>query len=205
MGRQYHVNCNVHTTYLCVRRLSWWIRLGCIGLNYFIYSRTLYIMFLFNWGHYDENEAGFWFFNRFEEGADQFRLDVAQNPNDTEESIWCFLCESQLFGVDGARKRFLEASFFSLAYQKKKQPITDFHTIRENEQLSYLPGQCAMAEPHSEMKVGFVLDGRHNRFKQLVLADCRLVEIPGPSWEKLITCLKTAAIQKRQVLISFNF
>ena len=45
---------------------------------------------------------------RFEEGAAQFRLDVAANPNDTEESIWCYLCESQLFGVTEARKRFLE-------------------------------------------------------------------------------------------------
>uniref|UniRef100_A0A0D9Y800 Uncharacterized protein n=1 Tax=Oryza glumipatula TaxID=40148 RepID=A0A0D9Y800_9ORYZ len=33
------------------------------------------------------------------EGAEQFRLDVAANPNDTEESIWCFLCEAQLYGV----------------------------------------------------------------------------------------------------------
>ncbi|OWM72457.1 hypothetical protein CDL15_Pgr018342 [Punica granatum] len=46
--------------------------------------------------------------DRFEEGAEQFRIDVAQNPNDTEESIWCFLCEAQLCGVDEARRRFLE-------------------------------------------------------------------------------------------------
>ncbi|XP_042468217.1 uncharacterized protein LOC122051259 isoform X2 [Zingiber officinale] len=46
--------------------------------------------------------------NRFEEGAEQFRLDVAANPNDTEESIWCFLCEAQLYGPEEARKRFLE-------------------------------------------------------------------------------------------------
>lgn len=53
--------------------------------------------------------------HRFEEGAEQFRLDVAANPNDTEESIWCFLCEAQLYGVEEARKRFLEASLvFSL-------------------------------------------------------------------------------------------
>uniref|UniRef100_A0A0E0FLA8 Uncharacterized protein n=1 Tax=Oryza nivara TaxID=4536 RepID=A0A0E0FLA8_ORYNI len=26
-------------------------------------------------------------------------LDVAANPNDTEESIWCFPCEAQLYGV----------------------------------------------------------------------------------------------------------
>ncbi|KAI4372289.1 hypothetical protein MLD38_010536 [Melastoma candidum] len=49
-----------------------------------------------------------YYLNRFEEGAEQFRIDVEQNPNDTEESIWCFLCEAQLYGVDEARKRFLE-------------------------------------------------------------------------------------------------
>jgi hypothetical protein len=48
--------------------------------------------------------------HRFEEGAEQFRLDVAANPNDTEESIWCFLCEAQLYGIEEARKRFLEVS-----------------------------------------------------------------------------------------------
>ncbi|XP_021682223.2 uncharacterized protein LOC110666140 isoform X6 [Hevea brasiliensis] len=49
-----------------------------------------------------------YYLDRFEEGAEQFRFDVAQNPNDTEESIWCFLCEAQLYGVDDARKQFLE-------------------------------------------------------------------------------------------------
>ncbi|XP_027367100.1 uncharacterized protein LOC113873250 isoform X2 [Abrus precatorius] len=46
-------------------------------------------------------------FPKFEEGAEQFRLDVAQNPNDTEESIWCYLCEAQLYGVEEAKKRYL--------------------------------------------------------------------------------------------------
>ncbi|XP_004302269.1 PREDICTED: uncharacterized protein LOC101298140 [Fragaria vesca subsp. vesca] len=49
-----------------------------------------------------------YYLDRFEEGAEQFRIDVAQNPNDTEESIWCFLCEAQLYGVKEARERFLE-------------------------------------------------------------------------------------------------
>lgn len=49
-----------------------------------------------------------YYLDKFEEGAEQFRLDVAQNPNDTEESIWCFVCEAQLYGVDEARRRFLE-------------------------------------------------------------------------------------------------
>uniref|UniRef100_M1DTK1 TPR repeat n=1 Tax=Solanum tuberosum TaxID=4113 RepID=M1DTK1_SOLTU len=53
--------------------------------------------------------------SRYEEGAHQFRIDVAQNPNDTEESIWCFLCEAQLYGIHEARKRYLElvAAFLS--------------------------------------------------------------------------------------------
>ena len=29
-------------------------------------------------------------------GAEQFRLDVAANPNDTEESIWALICEARL-------------------------------------------------------------------------------------------------------------
>ncbi|KAF6161677.1 hypothetical protein GIB67_033170 [Kingdonia uniflora] len=55
-----------------------------------------------------------YYLDRFAEGAEQFRLDVAQNPNDTEESIWCFLCEAQLYGVDKARNHFLEASLYCL-------------------------------------------------------------------------------------------
>ncbi|KAH6762512.1 Tetratricopeptide repeat superfamily protein [Perilla frutescens var. hirtella] len=54
-----------------------------------------------------------YYLDRFEEGAEQFRLDVAQNPNDTEESIWCFLCEAQLYGVEEARRRFLEVGIDS--------------------------------------------------------------------------------------------
>lgn len=38
----------------------------------------------------------------------QFRDDVAVNPNDTEESIWAFLCEAQLVGPDAAREQFLQ-------------------------------------------------------------------------------------------------
>ncbi|KAK4724149.1 hypothetical protein R3W88_026928 [Solanum pinnatisectum] len=49
-----------------------------------------------------------YYLDRYEEGAHQFRIDVAQNPNDTEESIWCFLCEAQLYGIHEARKRYLE-------------------------------------------------------------------------------------------------
>eukprot|EP00250_Pteridium_aquilinum_P009674 c18849_g1_i1 orf=359-1213(-) len=49
-----------------------------------------------------------YYLDRFEEAAVQFREDVAVNPNDTEESIWCFICEAQDKGVEEARKQFLE-------------------------------------------------------------------------------------------------
>jgi hypothetical protein len=44
---------------------------------------------------------------RFEEGALQFRDDVAVNPNDTEEAIWAFLCEAQLEGATSAQAKIL--------------------------------------------------------------------------------------------------
>ncbi|KAF8068335.1 hypothetical protein HT031_002023 [Scenedesmus sp. PABB004] len=43
----------------------------------------------------------------FEQGAKQFRDDVAVNPNDTEESIWALLCEAQLVGPEAARAQVL--------------------------------------------------------------------------------------------------
>ena len=43
---------------------------------------------------------------RYAEGAAQFRADVAANPNDTEEALWCLLCEAQL-SLDRARSRML--------------------------------------------------------------------------------------------------
>ncbi|KAG2445915.1 hypothetical protein HXX76_000518 [Chlamydomonas incerta] len=49
-----------------------------------------------------------YYLGKFTEGAEQFRIDVAVNPNDTEESIWTFLCEAQLVGPEQARKQFLE-------------------------------------------------------------------------------------------------
>lgn len=49
-----------------------------------------------------------YYLQQYEEGAKQFRDDVAVNPNDTEESIWAFLCEAQLVGAEEARKAFLQ-------------------------------------------------------------------------------------------------
>ncbi|KAJ1687674.1 hypothetical protein LUZ63_019064 [Rhynchospora breviuscula] len=85
-----------------------------------------------------------YYLNRFEEGAAQFRLDVAANPNDTEESIWCYLCESQIFGVEDARKRFLEVGQDPRPVMREaylmfknggdpKMLVSNFSSGRENE------------------------------------------------------------------------
>eukprot|EP00850_Spirogloea_muscicola_P004318 SM000018S03683 [mRNA] locus=s18:747846:750841:- [translate_table: standard] len=45
---------------------------------------------------------------RFEEGAAQFRDDVAVNPNDTEEAIWAYLCEAQSKSPKEAQEKILQ-------------------------------------------------------------------------------------------------
>mmetsp|Transcript_41923 Transcript_41923/g.75271 ORF Transcript_41923/g.75271 Transcript_41923/m.75271 type:complete len:163 (-) Transcript_41923:108-596(-) len=45
--------------------------------------------------------------DRFSDGLEQFTNDVKVNPNDTEESIWAFLCEAQLNGFESARSNML--------------------------------------------------------------------------------------------------
>lgn len=44
----------------------------------------------------------------YEKAAQQFRDDVAVNPNDTEEAIWAYLSECQTLGIDAAREKLLQ-------------------------------------------------------------------------------------------------
>ncbi|XP_078439388.1 tetratricopeptide repeat (TPR)-like superfamily protein [Wolffia australiana] len=60
-----------------------------------------------------------YYLDRFEDAAEQFRIDVAENPNDTEEFIWCFLSEAQIYGVEEARRRFLEVGRDSRPYMRE--------------------------------------------------------------------------------------
>lgn len=46
---------------------------------------------------------------RYADAAEQFRADVAVNPNDTEEAIWAYLAEAQLLGPAQARDQLLQA------------------------------------------------------------------------------------------------
>ena len=50
-----------------------------------------------------------YYVDEFALSAEQFRIDVAQNPNDTEEAVWCFLAEARdpRLGFGKARERML--------------------------------------------------------------------------------------------------
>ncbi|KAJ8604579.1 hypothetical protein CTAYLR_007639 [Chrysophaeum taylorii] len=48
--------------------------------------------------------------NRFEDAAAQFASDVAENPNDTEESIWNYLALARARGPRSARKQLIVIS-----------------------------------------------------------------------------------------------
>ncbi|KAL2653571.1 hypothetical protein R1flu_021699 [Riccia fluitans] len=60
-----------------------------------------------------------YYLDRFEDGATQFRDDVAVNPNDTEEALWSFLCEAKLYGPEEARRRFLKVGTDSRPIMRK--------------------------------------------------------------------------------------
>ena len=72
-----------------------------------------------------ENKKKLWqrgltlfYLDEFVEGASQFRLDVALNPNDTEEAIWCYLCEIHFDGKDKALKNWLNVGVDSRAVMR---------------------------------------------------------------------------------------
>lgn len=60
---------------------------------------------------------------RFADAAEQFRADVAVNPNDTEEAIWAYLAEAQLLGAAQARQQLLQARHVCPTQQ---QPLSTF-------------------------------------------------------------------------------
>lgn len=51
-----------------------------------------------------------YYVGRYREAAEQFRVDVAVNPNDTEEAVWAYLAEARdpAVGPERARETFLK-------------------------------------------------------------------------------------------------
>ena len=61
--------------------------------------------------------------DRFADGAEQFKTDVAVNPNDTEESIWYFMCVARLKSFDAARKDLLKVGYDRRPYMRAAQQL----------------------------------------------------------------------------------
>lgn len=59
-----------------------------------------------------------YYLERYAEGAKQFRDDVAVNPNDTEESIWAFMCEAKMSNAEQAQKTMLKVGVDSRPYMR---------------------------------------------------------------------------------------
>lgn len=49
----------------------------------------------------------YYYAGRYEEGAEQFTVDLTVNPHDAEETIWCYLCMACWQGVSAARDALL--------------------------------------------------------------------------------------------------
>ncbi|KAH9553623.1 hypothetical protein CY35_08G021500 [Sphagnum magellanicum] len=118
-----------------------------------------------------------YYLRRFEEGAKQFRDDVAVNPNDTEESIWCFLCEAQLYGPDKAHQNFLQLLavgardahdfFYSHLY------VGLFHEAHNNTTAAREAITAAVASPYGARS------GDYMATLAKVHCGCREWQVPG--------------------------
>lgn len=50
----------------------------------------------------------YYYAGEYGKGADQFKLDLEVNSHDVEESIWHFMCNAMLKGIEFAQKELLE-------------------------------------------------------------------------------------------------
>lgn len=98
--------------------------------------------------------------DRFSDGAQQFRDDVAKNPNDTEESIWAMLCEARTLGFAEARRKMLTVGFDFRDVMRSVYAL--FRGDDEAGSLAYLQ-KTAQAEP------GFLDGGRDQFYAALYL------------------------------------
>ncbi len=49
----------------------------------------------------------YYYVERYEEGAQQFEIDLTVNGQDAEETVWRYLCQAQLQGAQAAREALL--------------------------------------------------------------------------------------------------
>jgi len=109
--------------------------------------------------------------DRFEEGAEQFRLDTSVNPYDTEEAIWAFMCEARIKGADAAREDFVEVrkdrrAVLGLAYKCFRAGTG----VEELEALSF-PEAPASQRFYADLYSGlyYEAEGESDKAKEAIL------------------------------------
>lgn len=115
-----------------------------------------------------------YYLDRFQEGAAQFREDVAVNPNDTEEAIWCFLCEAQLYGTEAARRRFLEVGPDRRPVMQEAYKLFRLGGDPENLRMKFEEGQ-ASEKFYAALYAGLYHESEKNddAAKSAIIAACR--------------------------------
>jgi len=130
--------------------------------------------------HLWQRGLSLYYVNRFEEGAKQFRIDVAVNPNDTEEAIWAMLCESRMesIGFTKARENYLKVGEDSrkvmrVAYgvfggSTAEADLKDFSTngtLKEKFYADLYLGLFAEAKGNSDEAKAYILRAEASSYK----------------------------------------
>ena len=104
----------------------------------------------------------------FDEGAVQFRRDVALNPSDTEEAIWTMLCEARnpSIGFEEARRRLLKVGrdrrpYMRVAYDMFAGTATEQDLAAEGHRAG--PGSAP--EFYSQLYLGLLAEVKGDETK----------------------------------------
>jgi len=92
----------------------------------------------------------------FDGAARQFREDVAMNPNDTEESVWCFASEARdpVKGVEYAREHMLKTGRDARPVMASVFELFERGTEEAEEALRAAGGRSANDEFYALMYLG---------------------------------------------------
>ena len=89
-----------------------------------------------------------YYVGQYAEAAQQFRDDVAVNPNDTEEAIWCFLSECRMVGPEVARTNFLKVGRDSRSVMRAA--LEAFEEPRGQDSASSILAAASKSSPHDQ-------------------------------------------------------
>ncbi|NJR64976.1 MAG: hypothetical protein HC772_06120 [Leptolyngbyaceae cyanobacterium CRU_2_3] len=103
----------------------------------------------------------YYYANRFEEGANQFEIDLTVNARDVEETVWRYLCIAQLAGASTARQSLLEVNNDSRHFMQQIYGLFAGH-ITPEQMLRTLPQESNPGKFYSRLYVGLYYEAAGN-------------------------------------------